>query len=597
MTPVSNFRWKSLKAYLQDQAALIRPEDVIAAARHQHQRRSRHQQRSYPDVRENKTDNPPARRRVQSSSAGPAAEPPRTRAAKPKDQHLVSSSSSPDMAQLLQEELDGQVVAKASPYLSAGFAASNASMPLAVPSLQMPPRRFSTPMPDQPVSSSITSSSKLTEPVMVTSHDPYDVPISRSFMGPRPSSPSAYSERPRSVWSSFNRLRRSNGSAFSLAPSGASMMDMHVGLSIDRHYPRSPGARYEAAQHIDQMEKAKAAHETENVANDTRRKKKGIRKLISRFFDGGSSTNRKEKSSGSDHHGKAAAPSMLDLSYLSSTGDPNEPLKPPDRRFLGGVRGARRDRSSSSSSLSSFPHSPKEGSADVTFRRPSSVYFDQPSSPADSYHILATTSPATDLAPARGMVSASLQSEKSLPTVLQDKGPSPTLRREKSLPALPDEHFHIAGDHKLRVSSPICIQEPVELHGSHPSSRTDNYSFDASRSFVDVDDGDSIGGGRRSKARTKIFGMPFRKRKDVRDSDVFPSMPSKSEVLAVRCVAVLPDLQTLLILNYVAIHLNIRNSTHSLHLYNSCSPAAMMHLHRSLFCSSSSDLSRANECK
>lgn len=418
------------------------------------------------------------------------------------------------------------------------------------PTLQSQPRRYSSPLLDLPTTNALpqpASPNLARNDGLLASPKSFDAGISRSyFPTARAASPSAWSERPRSIWSNFGgRFRKGNGSSTSLAISGGSMLDMHLGLSVDRHVPQTPASRYDAQQqymhHHSAAEEEQMAYE-EEVEGQSKRKKKGLKKFLSRIFDGNSaassstaapSTNPARNSRGrSQTQGGSNPP--LDLSYLS--GDSNEPLEPPVPSYLAGSGGpgVRHDRSASSSSQSSLPHSPKDVFPSPAFRRPTSYYFDQqPSSPADSSHVLAATQNMHESSNHKGSVHIpSAINEKSLPVPSSlppaagstaDLSPaaaarhSQELRRQKSLPALPTGESESPEDvvSELPMARPSS-QPPNMVHQYPQSTRPDLYSLDASRSTHGFDDDSSSM--RKSKSKTKLFSLPFRKHKEPKSS-------------------------------------------------------------------------------
>lgn len=513
-SPVSNFRWRNLLAYLHEQAQFLDPEAVAEESRRADRRRAASQRaRSESQQREAAIRaQERERRRTRSNLASspnpdPDAQETVLPGSRPKGPKLVSSNSSPNVVQqLAAEEL------RQGPYMAPELAASNASMPL----LQAPgPRRFSSPMPEPPVSApvsvgnpTLTQSAATDGPLL--SPMSLDASISRSY-GPRSQSPSGFSERPRSMWSNFSRFKRNNGSMFSLAPSGASVMDMHLGLSVDRHQP--------SVQFKERHQRAVSQHDTLDTTEDEefgkRKRKKGIKKLISKLFVGPRSTRNGDDTASSP-------PLALDLSYLS--GDSNEPLEPPAPSYLT-ASGARHERSASSSSQSSLPHSPKDTHTGPAFRKPSTLFCDQPSSPADSSHMLTTqqlplNEPTDPYLPHHHHHRTS--ADKPLPVAadLPASGAvsSQALRREKSLPSLPPDDAPYLDTYVPPLEHRPFSHPYGALSASAAAAPANTFSFDGTRSTSIYDDSESIGGGRKSRARTKIFTRPFMKRKESKDA-------------------------------------------------------------------------------
>ena len=208
--------------------------------------------------------------------------------------------------------------------------------------------------------------------------------------------------------------RSASASVFSLAPSG-SMIDMHIGLSQDKHLPALP-------HETRSEDEGKRAVDTRSVASGKKRRR-GISKLFGRLTLNGT--------------GAAQAPlepndgQVLSAPALTAAFDDyfvtDEPLAPPNPSYL-----AERRRLSSSLGSSSAPSSPG----------PASPQFDLAGRSISSPLPLALASLSPQSSFSRPTVSSGGPSTVyDEPLALTSSAVDPaegTLKREKSLPALPD---------------------------------------------------------------------------------------------------------------------------------------------------------------
>ena len=306
--------------------------------------------------------------------------------------------------------------------------------------------------------------------------------------------------------------RSASASVLSFAPSG-SMMEMHLGISEDKHLPNPPynsstrdlnasGGRISGtwpgnASALDESGRISPDESLPAAPNNNgRKKKKGFKKFLNTLIGtpqevqlGPNHITKSKRAAAEDSGGKARVPlekRESSLSYAAAYNDDySEPLAPPPPlSLLTGQQSVRRSFSSSSQSSSSpvFPSSdhptlqtkmcrpdslavpngassngfisPSTSSSDLNRMRPSSA-----TSWRSSLKTGSPQSPREVVAEIYGNTMPNVR-QNSMDEIVQpaDLG---NLRREKSLPALPrfDLEEEFSGD-----GVPQLIHEMAQLH-------------------------------------------------------------------------------------------------------------------------------------
>ena len=349
-------------------------------------------------------------------------------------------------------------------------------------------RRFSSPMP-QIAPGSPASTYQFTQSS-----------IDLRSAKPRSPSPSrvslSASERPRSLWSR-SEFRSASASVISLAPSG-SMIDMHLGLAMDKGLPSLPSDYEKYGQ--------PTSNDDEMYRN--KKKKRSLSRLLSKMNLANSDPRRETTS-----HASFATTQTEVFGRAALQLEDSEPLEPPVPSYFAQEPSSRRSSVHSSalsqSRVALMPPSvgsPRGSQTDLSSQRPS-----WPATPSASSMRSAQLSRAEGWSPApKDFVSGDGDYNRTDMTESDPWTLSPHLHREKSLPLLP---------YRTDLASPSIAAYPPSLDLPRSSSP----GLDASRSS------DSIGGGRKAKAKSNIRGLslfvnPF-KRGMRQDQPVFDYAP------------------------------------------------------------------------
>jgi hypothetical protein len=328
----------------------------------------------------------------------------------------------------------------------------------------------------------------------------------------------AYSERPPSYWTRAGRS--ASASMLSLAPSG-SMLDMHLGLSMDKHLPEAPGA-------MDHYDGALDEGDPVPMDGETKKKKKGLKSFLSKL----NLLNPDPKRSLQDASSQKRP--YYDAGHYDDLSDPLPP--PPSLSVLVDQRPHRRSASSSTQSSSilqthptnqgPYPHrtvSPATSQPDLVYsnQRGNSLgtvpFVNRSSNPvspdaAGAERFLdkpETTSPVEirnegdhcpPPPPAVGV-------ESSDPGLLKPLEPVPRLRREKSLPALPTDDTDDSVHYLFPFPYPSMptVRESQSTYSARQPSLLSAASFSAEKEF-------DARASPRAKTRSKVFSFDVFKR-------------------------------------------------------------------------------------
>jgi hypothetical protein len=242
----------------------------------------------------------------------------------------------------------------------------------------------------------------------------------RGARSPSTGRASVLSDRPKSAsfWANVSRRSGMFGSSqASLLPSG-SMLDMHLGMDMDREKalmargPNSPALSLAPGMDGNSM-----------ATVSTKKKKKGLRKLLSKLFESASAPVSPSENDARFKHGSQ-------YNWQQEEAVDDSPLEPPYPSYFFDTS-RRHDRSASTSSQSSTPHSPKDGHP-ISPQLPSS-YLRRDSPKVDP----PGHAPSFTLQPLRLVTS---QDSASPPSTFSSPKPATSdmaMRTEKSLPALP----------------------------------------------------------------------------------------------------------------------------------------------------------------
>lgn len=406
-----------------------------------------------------------------------------------------------------------------------------------------------------------------------------------------PSRASVDDRRASSMWSKFRQS--ASQSVYSFAPSG-SMMDMHLGLSMDKHQQAGLivggggssvgpyGTPYEtyggnsvSDSAVQRLNRGgghgdgggeEGRRRREEGEGDGKKRKKGFKGFLSKLI-GGSDKDKKgaHVTGDSTHpyidHGISASASTtpyLDPSSSSTRNTTNSSSSPRGRRpspsfttsdeFLAPppplsalVNEPRyHARSGSSSSLDSLQQPPftppLHHTAQHHFKAATDTVLIRSPGAADRGSVITNGSyssmrsggqrslrPSMDylapegssISPPRGGVGimATAEEEVICPESSGPEGTAAGLRKEKSLPSLPseahndDDHPHPQQHSYSPHPSPYGPNFGQRETRSAYSIRTPSLSPTVSRSYYDEEG--SMGGGKKSRARSKVFSMNF----------------------------------------------------------------------------------------
>ena len=384
----------------------------------------------------------------------------------------------------------------------------------------------------------------------------------RSIASPRSISPGRASlgvdDRRGSMWSKFRQS--ASQSVLSLAPSG-SMMDMHLGMSMDKHAQQHAHAPYNhsypahaypssmsdpaVARHAD-VERGRVMALAAHARPPSKPKKKGIKGFFSKLI-AGTDTNGKQR-----HGISASEPGTPSVPLGLEHHEGGDYLVPPPPLSALANEPQYHNRSLSNSSVDSIqqPFTPPQSSRGPTpagghpytdFMRPGGM-----NSLADRGSIMTNGSfssvrskPGSTTSPVPGRNSFQrpsidyLSPEPSPPrhqSTFLPRSSSPeqvdlereeeilyaSVRREKSLPSLPSE---AATSTDPAATFPFPLQHTqsnlpyssLRDTRSAYSIRTPSLSPPRALGGEDWDDDarSDVGGGRKSKARSKVWSMNF----------------------------------------------------------------------------------------
>lgn len=376
----------------------------------------------------------------------------------------------------------------------------------------------------------------------------------RSLASPRSLSPGrasiSYDDRRGSVWSKFRQS--ASQSVRSFAPSG-SMMDMHLGMSMDKHAAYATYDPYAAMAHPSMSDPTVARHadaeRARSLASQSRSsakpKKKGIKGFFSKLISGGGSARR----SVDESEPRTPRTPLHDEDFYD---DDAQYLVPPPPLSTLVNEPRQHNRSSSNSSVDSFqqPLTPPQQPQSRPVLIPSPYGHGGMNGPIDRGSILTTGSftsarsktdtkgEPTSPVPSRSSFArpsldylsreASPPRKHYLPPVSPDHAGDlereevlyASVRREKSLPSLPSsateqQHHQQQSTANYPFPSPQLL--PNMPYGNTRDSqsvhsiRTPSLSPTVSRRPGDQwdDDQNDVGGGRKSKARSKVWSMNF----------------------------------------------------------------------------------------
>jgi hypothetical protein len=386
-------------------------------------------------------------------------------------------------------------------------------------------RRFSSPMPKLPTAGSAPNGLGFKFAQSTT-----DL---RALRTPSPSRISvAYSERPPSFWSRTGRS--ASQSVLSLAPSG-SMMDMHLGLSMDKHLPETPGG-------MDHYDGALEENDSLPTDGETKKKKKGLKGFLSKL-------NLLSSDSKRSSHDSSPQKAPYYAGHYDDLSDPLPP--PPSLSVLVDQRPHRRSASSSTQSSSilqtyptspaSFPHragSPAASQPDLAYSFPHrnsmatvlSVkcsnnpvspdagaperFFEKPES-TSPVEIRTESGPVVvESGPATGAGAESVAPNGQQTSLLSPLEPVSRLRREKSLPALPtDDSDDMVPSLFPYPSTPPTVRESPSAYSVRQTSLLSAASFSAEKEFDE-----HAAASPRARARSKVFSFDVFKRHSSRPS-------------------------------------------------------------------------------
>lgn len=385
-------------------------------------------------------------------------------------------------------------------------------------------------------------------------------------VSPGPNSLFEYSpdQRRTSLWSRFRQS--ASQSVLSLAPSG-SMMDMHLGLSMDKHAMvnvpygnltsgSDPAVAHRWEPERDALRRSTMMEGATSEGDRKEKKKKGLKGFLKKIISGDS--GRKSKVAPAMESGRTS--SYYNQYDKDRQDDFDEsPLAPPPRlsALANEPRYARR--SSSSSSIDSFPHPqarhPRAASAPMPQGSSASTPATTPQF-ADNYSLskrnggdrgsiittgsgrsgrfveVGITNGRAGGSPDMGPPSLADSCEPEVLEQWTDVGParrgsaalSGSVRKEKSLPSLPPPEsgstYRGMGYSSSARNSPTnrqtfySSQDTQSAYSIRSPSLVPSLSRGASPSPADLDswdtlreEDDDLGGGRKSKARKSIFSM------------------------------------------------------------------------------------------
>ncbi|KAI5478208.1 hypothetical protein MNV49_005375 [Pseudohyphozyma bogoriensis] len=418
----------------------------------------------------------------------------------------------------------------------------------------------------------------------------------RSIASPRSISPGRTSlgvedRRASSMWSRFRKS--GSGSVYSYAPSG-SMMDMHLGLSQDKHdlmagtlpraYETYP-SRYEldrASAYVVGGGRDGAKRDGDDGEQDgesgKKKKKKGIKGFFSKLVSGGANGEEKKRRARAFSASEPTTPRGPLYTNYDDRDDFYDDLEPPPPLSALANEPRYHQRSASNSSVDSLPqpftpppqhyspgppvgHPPRALSNPGTSTDP---YWTRggigAGGPADrgsvlttgSFNSLRSTLQSKPVSPAPARLSGSnpynqrpsmdylspepsppkpagylratspdRESGRREPLIGEQEGEEEVLhavvRKEKSLPSLPSEANHAS---PTSPTGGYPFPETLASHHPQPNSqfsrsaysiRTPSLSPSLSRGAGggEWDGEDSVGGGRKSKAKSKVFSLGF----------------------------------------------------------------------------------------
>lgn len=434
-------------------------------------------------------------------------------------------------------------------------------------------RRISTANRDLPPANASFDSSR--------SHRFTFSPFSRSAVdlrgvpSPRSVSPARTNDdRRTSMWSRFRRS--GSPSVFSYAPSG-SMLDMHLGLSQDKHMPYATYPAYETypsrsdpavARHAEtaRREEALAASQATGISGETsggKKKRKGIKGFFNKLVGGGGGTKKPMQTSVS------APPTPGAEAAYEESYDDSELAPPPPLSAL--VNEPRyHQRSASNSSVDSFGPATPPVPGGLSFRSNGPMGYESGSlrTPADRQSVLtmgSLNSTRSRPIPANGH--DSLRNGTSWPSADSLRDPagldtggehevlagdedsageygSPKPQAQKSLPLLPSENAYAYRPPMDTYGDPNMPLVPPNAPYAHYTASRSAYSLDPAASqsnFIEefgYDGRPGNGGGardrsatvtldgqtiRKARSRSKIFSMSFGKKS--KQENIPPPLP------------------------------------------------------------------------
>ncbi|GAA5985080.1 hypothetical protein JCM10908_002516 [Rhodotorula pacifica] len=391
----------------------------------------------------------------------------------------------------------------------------------------------------------------------------------RALPSPRSISPARTSDdRRTSMWSRFRRS--GSPSVFSYAPSG-SMLDMHLGLSQDKHMPYAAGyPAYETypsrsdpavARHAEtaRREEALAASQATGVSGESsagKKKRKGIKGFFNKLVGGGGASGGKKALQTSI----SAPPTPgVEAAYEESYDDSELAPPPPLSALVNEPR--YHQRSASNSSIDSFGPATPPVPGGSTFRSAGSMGYESGSlrSPADRQSVLTLGSlNSTRSRPIAANGHDSLRNGTSWPSADSLRDPAgfetgeheilagdeelagdfgaPNPRPQKSLPLLPSETVYAYRTSLDSYGDPNLPLAPPNAPYAHYGASRSAYSLDRVSSpgnFAEEfgyegrpEHGNGPGGGRdrsatvthdgqtirKARSRSKIFSMSFGKK-------------------------------------------------------------------------------------